>query len=210
MSFKLAMTAAAAAAALGFAGAAQATVFLDAGNQPGLDQVHGAGGSQSGHTILGDVNGVSTTWTSTDNLETTGSGHAFIDGQGNGVFGDLAFYLTSDPNGFTALNFNLQKPSRASDFTATIKVYDLANNLLATFTPTVGNGQNKYYLHGDAGEVFSRVTFDAGNADFSSVRQFDILLAEAGGVPEPATWAMMIAGLGIAGAALRRKASLAA
>jgi hypothetical protein len=35
-------------------------------------------------------------------------------------------------------------------------------------------------------------------------------IATAGGVPEPATWALMIGGFGLAGAALRRKALVAA
>jgi len=204
MNFRIMLTSVV-AAAFATTGAAEAAVLLDAGSGSGLDQVHAAGGDQTGTSVFGVVDGQGVTWTSTDQLETTGSGHAFIDGISNGSFGDLAFFLTTDPNGFTALSFNMQK-AKGDDFTATINVYDLANTLLATFTPTVGNGQNKFFLHGDNGEVFSKVTFDAGTGAFSSVRQFDLILADvAGAVPEPATWAMMIGGFALIGASMRRR-----
>jgi hypothetical protein len=51
-------------------------------------------------------------------------------------------------------------------------------------------------------QVAARLEFD-GAADATVVQQ-------AGGVPEPATWAMMIAGFGLVGATLRRRGMAAA
>ena len=198
-----------AAATLGCGSVAQATVILTAGNQPGLTNIHGAGGLQTGNTVFGTVGvgGPSVSFKSTDTITTNGGGQAFIDGVGrNGVFDNVAVFMTTYAYGFTELNFNMQKLAQAAGFNATIDVYDLSNALIASFVMPVGNGQNKGYLHGDAGEVFSKVVFNSGaNGQFSSVRQFDMTLAPANAVPEPATWALMISGFGLVGSALRRR-----
>jgi len=52
------------------------------------------------------------------------------------------------------------------------------------------------------------VTANAG--DYLVNNRFIDPLAPAGGVPEPASWALMIAGFGLAGAALRKRRKLAA
>jgi hypothetical protein len=206
----------AAALILGAASASQATVILTSGNQSGLTNIHGAGGHQTGNSVFGTVGtgGTGVTWSSSDTISTIGSGHAFIDGVGKkGEFDAISIYLTSYAYGFTDLNFNLQKPAKASNFNSQIKVYDLSNILIATFVMNITNGNNKGYLHGDAGEVFSKVEFLSGaSGEFSSARQFDMKLAPTPvtGVPEPTTWALMISGFGLAGAALRRKRSTAA
>jgi len=49
--------------------------------------------------------------------------------------------------------------------------------------------------------------WDSNNGDNS---QYITANVTAGGVPEPATWALMIGGFGLAGAALRRRAAVAA
>lgn len=51
------------------------------------------------------------------------------------------------------------------------------------------------------------VNFDVGEAYSYTLAQGPGLLT-AGGVPEPATWALMIAGFGLAGAGLRRRRAL--
>jgi PEP-CTERM motif len=58
--------------------------------------------------------------------------------------------------------------------------------------------------------IFSYAT-DAGPAFFQRVNitSFEASLGNGGAVPEPASWAMMIAGFGIAGAAMRRKTKVA-
>jgi hypothetical protein len=51
---------------------------------------------------------------------------------------------------------------------------------------------------------------NAGPAYFIRVNidSFEAVLSPAGGVPEPGSWSLMIAGFGLAGAALRRKAKV--
>jgi PEP-CTERM motif len=55
-------------------------------------------------------------------------------------------------------------------------------------------------------EQFQGVTTSAGLLSFNSAR--DVVFSNGGGtpgVPEPASWALMIAGFGLVGAAMRRR-----
>jgi hypothetical protein len=58
----------------------------------------------------------------------------------------------------------------------------------------------------DPAKAISQVKLNIGN-DIMAVDdlRFTTAATSAGGVPEPATWAMMIAGLGLVGASLRRR-----
>ena len=79
-----------------------------------------------------------------------------------------------------------------------------------TYTPDFwgpGNGGTTRYHY--LGQQFFSVYFgpeDAGMPYWFTVDDADAMRA----VPEPATWTMMIAGFGLAGAALRRRRALAA
>lgn len=63
----------------------------------------------------------------------------------------------------------------------------------------------------DPGKAISQVKLNIGN-DIIAMDdlRFTTAFDQAGGVPEPATWAMMIAGFGLIGATLRRRNGLAA
>ncbi|PZQ63788.1 MAG: hypothetical protein DI570_07730 [Phenylobacterium zucineum] len=54
----------------------------------------------------------------------------------------------------------------------------------------------------DFGKSISKITFDAGR-DSVGIDDITFALATPGGVPEPATWALMLGGFGLAGATLR-------
>ncbi len=69
---------------------------------------------------------------------------------------------------------------------------------------TIGYGFQTYTLNWQG---LSSVTF--GQLTGSEYLAFDNVVYNAGGVPEPATWAMMIAGFGLAGAAMRRRSAKA-
>ena len=67
-----------------------------------------------------------------------------------------------------------------------------------TYTFTAGPGVNRIQ--------FDTVGLNQGGYDVG----LDNVVLSAGGVPEPASWAMMTIGLGLAGAALRRRKAVAA
>ena len=67
-----------------------------------------------------------------------------------------------------------------------------------TYTFTAGPGVNKIQ--------FDTIGLNTGGYDVG----VDNVVLLAGGVPEPASWAMMTIGLGLAGAALRRRKAVAA
>ena len=98
-------------------------------------------------------------------------------------------------------------------FTGSVSVFDGLNgsgSLLATLslpsTPT------PYEVFVPVGVTFSgtakSVVF-GGSANFIAFDDITLGSATAGGAPEPATWALMIGGMGLAGAALRRRRSAA-
>ena len=72
-------------------------------------------------------------------------------------------------------------------------------NISATFAPLTSTSiiQNPGLL----GTTGGFITFNS-----SSAIQFAGTVGPVAAVPEPATWAMMIAGFGLAGAAMRRRA----
>lgn len=57
--------------------------------------------------------------------------------------------------------------------------------------------------------VRSVAFYSVAGDPFPGSTYYDNLTFSGGGVPEPATWAMMLAGLGLAGAALRRRGTVA-
>ncbi len=132
---------------------------------------------------------------------------------GTGAIMDVAGGFT------TGFSFNYSAPF----FTGVVTVWsglDGTGTELASITlPTTNDGSStpgcmghQYCPDVPAGVSFSGI---AESADFSGTADFvvydDITLGSSSpGVPEPATWATMLAGLAGAGAMLRRRRSLAA
>lgn len=89
----------------------------------------------------------------------------------------------------------------------TVQAYDAGGTLLETLT--VENGANAATPNGYYG--FSRTAGDIAKITFSNeyIGVRDITTIAGAAVPEPASWAMLIAGFGLTGAAMRRRRSVA-
>lgn len=92
--------------------------------------------------------------------------------------------------------------------TTSLQFFDASNNSLGTFfAPTANNGLSFLGIQFNAGERVSRVRIISGNTAVGPteagaadiVVMDDFIYAETSGVPEPATWLLMSAGLGVAG-----------
>lgn len=191
------------AAAAAFAAPASAAVVLDPipFDNPGNlgSQVHSAE-EQTGTTVFGFLSPgtpLSVTFQSPSTLTTNGSGHAVV----TGPFDMLDIFFTNGEL-FNAIEFNITGSGRTG--TPGTVSYFLSDGTSGSFTFTAAaTGQNKYRIYGSAGELFSRISFDATTGVYASIRQVDFGGVTAGVVPEPATWAMMILGFGAVGFTLR-------
>lgn len=163
-----------------------------------------------GTTVYGITDpGIGVAFTGNSILQITGGmGYAQIndasstDGQ---VLDDLSFTLTNYAFGFTGLEFTIQYEQNTgsqSILTIFADFLDGAPSQSFVINP-VGNGAKDFRVLAQGTEVFSRIRLVSDNA-FDQIKQTDIRLAAAP-VPEPATWAMMILGFGLIGAATRRK-----
>jgi hypothetical protein len=121
---------------------------------------------------------------------------------------------TRQPNDTLLLNgFNLSLAGAATfnnfEFNlfggnATSVAFMVSDNMgeLFTFNADLGNGANRFGFVGIDGQTISNVAFSTvgGIADVRQIR-LDETLATA--VPEASTWAMMLVGFGMMGAAMR-------
>jgi len=191
---------------LASAGSAAAAITLATGQFGGVG-VHadpGLSASTVSGTVGGDVVTLSTTG---DQLHTSGGGESDFDAV-DGAMDDLSVAFTG---AYDAVTFNLSPPNGATS-TMHLEVnggafsFDVPS--LAIVDP-LGNGQNKFVLSATGGDAIHTLdfTFDPGVAHIQQIRVGNLV---AGGVPEPATWAMMIVGFGGIGGLLRRSRGRAA
>ncbi len=178
----------AAVAAGAFVAPAQAEVFV----------VSAAGNSSSGGTALATgltfaVGDAFRVFSSTNDLWSAGELPRFSDG--NGLIADR-FATAADDSGqpvgtLIGTNFG---PYTQDGFTAAF------GTLVGRIGGTYYNlGANNSLVTTSAGEL-ELFYWDSNNGDNSGSISFNIL----NGVPEPATWAMMIMGFGLIGSAMRR------
>jgi len=212
-----------------FAVPAFAAVTLVPGDQSLIPQVHADPNQPStGTTVYGltKPGDVSVSFQSASLLEITGgSGYAqihdfsLVDGQ---PLDDLAIFLTSNPNGFTAIEFSVQYASQAVS-KALPGLLTISYELLGGGTGSLAFNSAPNPNNADGAKAIAALTFaNAGLADFrlnatngdiftklsnlafDQVKQTDLVVATAA-VPEPGIWAMMIFGFGVAGYSLRSR-----
>ncbi len=111
--------------------------------------------------------------------------------------GDFSFEFDTAVNGF---GFFIG----ATDFNWTLTAFDANDNLLDTLVIGVLSGSNAGDFFGILAGGIKRATLTGPAGDHIFLDNFTTGMGgPISAVPEPATWAMMIAGFGLAGAAIR-------
>jgi hypothetical protein len=224
------------AASLSFAPAASAlaSVFVTSATDVGVVKVFGSGGSQVSNTVTGVVDGTSNVvnFSSSTLLSLDGAGYAQISGvtlDGFKPNGDPKYKAADYSNfnialanpllGFTAIEFNGQtKGTIYADITA-----NLAGGGSVLLSDVLfNNGENNYRIYSTGSDIITSLNFlgftttgGSTPSPWTQFKQVDIaavtipVTPPVSGVPEPATWAMLIVGFGAIGAALRSRRKLA-
>ena len=137
----------------------------------------------------------------------TGAENLTLQGQrikaSTGTLNFLLFSLTDPGSAFTSAEFNL---NAAANGFSQVLAYDQFGNEFGGSFAVNGAGNNFFNVTATAGQIIQSIVI-VSTAALDDVRQIRL-----GGVvavvPEPASWAMMILGLGGVGAVLRKRRSL--
>jgi hypothetical protein len=205
---KFAIAASLLAASLGYT-SAQAAVSICDGNCVTTDtNVLINSSNTAALTQTGSAGAATVKFTSAENILAPSNGQSRVSAS-DGILNSLTFELLSGYTFKTAL-FNLFDASQAAT-TVTITYFDPNLSTLVDQTfDLANNGQNFMGISGSAGETFTKISFNFTNGGVSDLRQLRLGEVAAPAVPEAATWAMMLAGFGVVGSAMRRrKTSLA-
>jgi hypothetical protein len=159
-------------------------------------------------TILGNVGpstGPVVQFTSTDGLLLDNSGDAtiFRDDSRTNLLTQLTFTLLGGAS-FTKAEFNLENGDTiidANDLMITLTALGGGTSTFAVNNPT---GSNIFDIIAPTGQSYTQASFSTTNGGFVDFKQLRLVLATPSGVPEPATWAMMLLGFGGIGMAMRR------
>jgi hypothetical protein len=218
MNLKILSATVAGALALAMAGSAlgaQVVVgayTLQDGSFGGQLGVH-SDGSATASTVSGHVNneGSDVTFsTTTGVISINGIGEAIIDGDPL-----LENLLVTFEHGWGSVTFDLESPTHQQDPDFDVSNYTLLVNGLTTFSlggsPSctfclVTNGTNKFILTGPS---ITTLQFNFDPA-IQQAKQFRVEGVGQTAVPEPATWAMLMFGLGGVGALMRQRRRLQA
>ncbi|OHT19789.1 MULTISPECIES: PEPxxWA-CTERM sorting domain-containing protein [Edaphosphingomonas] len=156
--------------------------------------------------------GTLVTFESNELLYTPSSGQARITGTDSNLT-TLTFYLTNPALAMSEVEFRLTDPNGNYHTTATIDFYDQFGVATTLSGFTLSNGADWFSAQGTDGSLISKVVITTAD-NINDVRQVRVtptaLPLNEPLVPEPSTWAMLITGFGLVGAAMRRRRGQAA
>lgn len=189
-------------------------IFSSPGAVQPAENVLFQGVAPTGNMAFGVTNqtGASVVFTGVEPLATPSGGQARIEAADGGL-SELSFGLESGL-GFREVEFNIF----GSQSNATSVMLNFTDQFGAVFSNTfaISNGQNFFSARGIDNQFIRNVSFSL-NDDVRDVRQFRIGGFEtvvipdpdpSGIVPEPQTWALLMAGFGLVGAAMRRRKAM--
>lgn len=191
----------------GPAGAAITIYNAPGAVQPGENVI--LDGGTMGPTVFGQTNQTHTSvsfgsLTNGVDLAAVSNGQARVEAVG-APLDALRFFLTNG-GGFSQVEFDLHKAASNTD---TVSVTFFGSFGTATRTFDLGNGNNWFSAETTGGDLITSVTFDTSGSGVDDIRQVRLgpvsTVVPPLAVPEPATWAMLVGGFGILGAASRRK-----
>jgi hypothetical protein len=154
-------------------------------------------------------------------LSTNGNGMGFA--TVNGPFDELTITPDSPLKGFTAIGFKLDPVNKfdghnLSDYSFTVDVNFVGGgSTTLTQTAALFPANDKFGIIAGTNEVISSIQISSLSGQYKSGRTFvpvdnlnfsdikQISYDGVSGVPEPASWSMMIIGFGALGGILRRK-----
>lgn len=144
------------------------------------------------------------TFTGIEPLATFASGQARISALDEGL-SQLSFALDAGL-GFKEVEFNIFGTGATAD-EVTLSFTDQFGTVFSD-TFGIGNGQNFFSARAFDEQLITLVSFTL-NGDVQDARQFRIGgIQEIGVIPEPQTWALLLAGFGLVGVAMRRRKSM--
>lgn len=195
----------------GIAGSAGAATVVFNDGSPYDEVVHAnSAGSGTNLATKTKPGGYTTNLFSVDGLSVgNGDGVAIVSGLGSGQ-GDGFFNLLIDPLvDFSVIQFKIDGFGGQSPATLDFRVNFAGGGFQDILDVAVPNN-NKFDIFAEGQEIFDSILIGdlrSGSGDllrFKDVKQISFDVA-APGVPEPATWGMMILGIGMIGGVLRRR-----
>ena len=193
-----------------FAPVQAATVFLNNG-APYSEVVH-ANSAGTGTTLntLTKPGAIPVALTSADGLDVgNGDGVAIVKGLGSGDGNGFSALLIDPSAGFSVMQFKIEDFANQRADTLNIKV-NFVGGGSQIFSGFGLPSNSKIDVMAGASEVLDSIELSGlvnqagGSLKFKDVKQisFDPIMS---GIPEPASWAMMLTGFGLVGGAARRR-----
>jgi len=178
-------------------GAANASVIFTPGNnpEPGEQNIQ-FGLQQTGTTIVGETNQSNTLvqFTSSQSLTTGGIGQAFLEPTDNTtLLTNFAFSVPGHTFGDFIFNPAIVGQPEGGGGTATVTAF--ANDGPFSFDYDLGNGNNFLTITTAGGETLSSVSLTVAGAGFNQLQQPRVSGISGVTVPEPASMALLGAGL---------------